>query len=117
MCTLKAITASSGPVKVKPLIKSLIFGKIKKSHSARSELNAGWVTSFTLAEIKNHIISVAACGEALSWCNRMRLLGRFFLTFSKTLGQQMVVYNSALTGFCCSSGVVQREPVLEKNMP
>ncbi|GBP92082.1 hypothetical protein EVAR_66396_1 [Eumeta japonica] len=43
MCWLKAITASSGPVNVKLLIKSSIFGKIKKTHGARSELNAEWV--------------------------------------------------------------------------
>ncbi|GBP09114.1 Ribonuclease 3 [Eumeta japonica] len=42
----------------------------------------------------------ANSGEALSWCNRMRLVGRFSLTVSMTLGKQMVVYRSALTVFC-----------------
>ncbi|GBP15953.1 hypothetical protein EVAR_12537_1 [Eumeta japonica] len=42
-CWSKAITASYGPVNVKLLIESLIFGKIKKSHGGRSGLNAGWM--------------------------------------------------------------------------
>ncbi|GBP39250.1 hypothetical protein EVAR_22656_1 [Eumeta japonica] len=40
-CRSKAVTASFSPVNDKPLIRSLIFGKIKKSHGARSKLNAG----------------------------------------------------------------------------
>ncbi|GBP39085.1 hypothetical protein EVAR_27445_1 [Eumeta japonica] len=113
-CWLKAITASSNPVNIKPFMKSLIFGKIKKSHGARFRINAGWVTSFTFSEVKNDIILFAVFSETLSWCNRLRLLGRFSLTFSKILGKQMMVYRSALTIFCSPSGIVQTGHVLKK---
>ncbi|GBP39420.1 hypothetical protein EVAR_95872_1 [Eumeta japonica] len=89
--SFQAITASSGPVNVKSLIKSLIFGKIKRSHGSGSGLNAGWISRFTFSEVKNVIMLFAVCGDALSWCNKMRILRRFSLTFFKILGKEMVV--------------------------
>ncbi|GBP39239.1 hypothetical protein EVAR_22643_1 [Eumeta japonica] len=115
-CRSKAVTASFSPVNDKPLIRSLIFGKIKKPHGARSKLNAGWVTNFTFSEVKNDTILFAVRGEALSWCNRMRVLGCFSLTFSKEQGVKMVLYHSALIVFYSSSGIVLTGPVLDTKM-
>ncbi|GBP44256.1 WD repeat-containing protein 61 [Eumeta japonica] len=108
-CWLKAIVASSRPVNVKPLIKSLIFGKIKKSHGA-SELSTDYIVTGGLDSVikvwkfekdklelvhtlKEHfmgIVSVALSPDAHSNFPDIPGQGNLLLALRNALGSHLV---------------------------
>ena len=76
---------------------------------AKSSERGGWVTSWTSLEARKYRVTAAVCALALSWWSsrpRTPVWGRRLHHVWKTIGNQWLTYQSAVTVFMSSSGMV-----------